>query len=89
MSERRRRVGDPMGHTYTEQYRHECEVRYICARPTRQERAEYLAGVDKRRGAARRRLSGCVLMCVPSGGVCTRWRPHLPKGKASLARARR
>jgi hypothetical protein len=45
-----RRGNDPRGFDYTEAHRHACEVRFVCALPTRPERAEYLDGVDKRRG---------------------------------------
>lgn len=45
--------------TYTEQYRHECEVRMVSAMPTRERRIAYLLGpkgVKEQRGqdAARR-----------------------------------
>lgn len=44
-------------YTYSEQFRHECEVRYVVALPTRQQRLDFLAAVEKRRGeAAARRL---------------------------------
>lgn len=40
------------GHTFTEQYRHECEVRYVLAMPTRLQRAAYLDSLVKYRGQA-------------------------------------
>lgn len=40
------------GFTYTEQHRHECEVRHVMALPTRQARADYIASITKRRGEA-------------------------------------
>lgn len=43
---------DPRGFTYTEQHRHECEVRFVLAMPSRARRAEYLDGVTHRRGQA-------------------------------------
>lgn len=36
--------------TYTEAYRHECEVRYVVSLGTQEDRRKYLAGVAKRRG---------------------------------------
>ena len=38
------------GYTWTEQYRHECEVRYVAAMPTRQQRADYLDAIEQRKG---------------------------------------
>lgn len=40
------------GITWTEEHRHACEVRYVAAMPTRQQRADYLEAIDKRRGQA-------------------------------------
>ena len=38
------------GPTYTEAWRHECEVRYIISMPGREQRAGYVEAVAKRRG---------------------------------------
>lgn len=43
---------DPRGYTYTEAWRHECEVRYVLKMATRQQRAEYLDAIERRRGKA-------------------------------------
>jgi hypothetical protein len=43
---------DPRGYTYTEAWRHECEVRHVLKMATRQQRAEYLDGVERKRGKA-------------------------------------
>jgi hypothetical protein len=34
----------------TEQWRHECEVRWLANLPTNKERTEHLKGVEKKRG---------------------------------------
>ena len=44
--------GVDRGHTYSEQYRHECEVRYVLAMPSREQRAEYLDSLVRKRSAA-------------------------------------
>ena len=36
----------------SEAWRHECEARMVAARPTLDERREYLAAVERRRGRA-------------------------------------
>ena len=38
------------GHTYTEAYRHECEVRFVVGMPGPEQRRTYLAGVEAKRG---------------------------------------
>ena len=38
------------GFTYTEQYRHECEVRYICILPTLNIRRSLLQVIEEKRG---------------------------------------
>lgn len=38
------RDDDPRGYTYTPQWRHECEVRYVLAMPTKAARQRYLFG---------------------------------------------
>jgi hypothetical protein len=43
---------DPRGWTYSEQYRHQCEVRYVLAMPTPERRRAYLDGVQAARGKA-------------------------------------
>ena len=46
-------VLDPMidrGPTWTEAHRHACEVRYVMGMPTRDQRAGFLDGVERRRG---------------------------------------
>jgi hypothetical protein len=44
---------DPRGFTYSEQHRHECEVRHVAALPTRAERAAYLdERLERKRGKA-------------------------------------
>lgn len=40
------------GHTYSDQYRHECEVRYVLSLPGKERRRAYLEAVDKLRGKA-------------------------------------
>lgn len=45
-------MGADRGFTYSEQHRHECEVRHVLALSTRHERADYIAVVTKRRGDA-------------------------------------
>lgn len=40
------------GYTWTEQYRHECEVRFLLSMPTRAQRAAYLDGLERKRGDA-------------------------------------
>lgn len=42
---------DARGFTYSEQWRHECEVRYVMRLPTRERRAAYLEHVRKHRGS--------------------------------------
>ena len=42
---------DPPGATYTEAHRHACEVRYLAGMATHRERAAFLRGVAKARGA--------------------------------------
>lgn len=39
-------------HTYTPEYRMECEARMVCDMPTKERRAEYLALVERKRGPA-------------------------------------
>lgn len=52
----RRRPDDGLvrwdGWTYSEQHRHECEVRYVAGMSTREQRRAYLDGVRAKRGAA-------------------------------------
>lgn len=43
------RPDDP-GRTYTEAFRHECEVRYVVGLPSNERRAEYLEKVFEKRG---------------------------------------
>lgn len=38
------------GHTYTEAFRHECEVRFVVNMPGPQERRDFMDGVEKKRG---------------------------------------
>ena len=38
------------GFTWTEQHRHECEVRHVLALPGHEARREYLDAVERRRG---------------------------------------
>lgn len=40
------------GVTYSERWRHECEVRHVVSLPTREERAAYLDALPKHRAAA-------------------------------------
>ena len=51
----------PLGFTYTEQHRHECEVRWVLAMPSRAQRTAYLDPMPKWRGeAATQRLREAV-----------------------------
>ena len=43
---------DPPAKTYTEEHRHACEVRYVANMDTNVQRAAYMRGVTKARGAA-------------------------------------
>ncbi len=45
-------MSDQRGFTYTEQHRHDCEVRYVMKMPSRALRAEYLDSLVKWRGQA-------------------------------------
>lgn len=36
----------------SEDWRHECEARYVAAMPMRQQRLDYVAAIERRRGAA-------------------------------------
>jgi len=38
--------------TYTERYRHKCEVRYVAGLPKKEDRSRYLRHVALKRGAA-------------------------------------
>jgi len=38
--------------TYSEEYRHACEIRFVLCMPTKERRAAYLALVETRRGKA-------------------------------------
>ena len=38
------------GPTWTEQHRHECEVRHVCGLPGHEARREYLDGIERKRG---------------------------------------
>ncbi|AWM87354.1 hypothetical protein [Microvirga sp. 17 mud 1-3] len=49
---------------WCEQYRHECEARHVMARRTLAERREYLAGVEKHRGAAERQRLEKTIMAL-------------------------
>lgn len=40
------------GHTYTEAWRHECEVRYVVKMDGPESRRAFLDGVEKKRGKA-------------------------------------
>lgn len=40
------------GFTWTEQHRHECEVRHVGTLPGHEARREYLDGVERKRGKA-------------------------------------
>jgi hypothetical protein len=39
-------------YTWSEEYRHKCEVEYVCALPSHNARQDFLARVKKRRGEA-------------------------------------
>ena len=41
---------DTPGETYTEQYRRESEARHVCNISTREGRADYLKGIEEKRG---------------------------------------
>lgn len=43
-------LGD--GYTYSEEWRHACEIRMVLAMPSRERRAAYLALVERHRGKA-------------------------------------
>jgi hypothetical protein len=43
-------LSDQRGHTYTEAFRHECEVRFVLKMRSPDARSQYLAGVEARRG---------------------------------------
>jgi hypothetical protein len=46
-------VTDHRGFTYSDEHRHQCEVRFVLAMPSRAQRADYLdERLDKKRGAA-------------------------------------
>lgn len=36
--------------TTSEAWRHDCEVRHVAAMPTRQQRADYINGIERKRG---------------------------------------
>jgi len=40
------------GYTYTEEWRHACEIRMVLAMPTRERRAAYLVLIERHRGRA-------------------------------------
>lgn len=62
------------GATYTEAFRHACEVRYCVAMSSNDERKRYLEGVEKRRGrTAADRIRRDVWRAMrerSSAGVC-------------------
>ena len=43
---------DTPGETYTEQFRRESEARHVCNISTREGRANYLTGIEEKRGFA-------------------------------------
>lgn len=43
---------DPRGWTYSDEYRYQCEVRYVLAMPSAERRRAYLDGVQAARGKA-------------------------------------
>lgn len=56
--------------TYTERYRHECEVQEVASMPSNEARREYLALVEKKRGinaATRLREAAWTVMQIQAG----------------------
>lgn len=48
----KQRATAPGGATWSEEHRHACEVRYVLAMPSREERAAYLDALPRFRGKA-------------------------------------
>jgi ribosome modulation factor len=69
------------GPTWTEAWRHECEVRYVCSFPNSLRRHEYLDGVRKQRGDGAADVLGADARALWATG----WRlgrPLSPRGEA-------